>query len=184
MPKVIKNPATDAAVQTHGFLMADRKLNDVAAAAAAGAAGVFTLIKGGAAVGAVAALAAAGGKDASVVAIFYTSNRMKRYHIYFLFLKFLLVAQTLLILFQLENPNKISYIATDILFKISLGIFLIVFFNFSDLPGMDFYDKLIASFAGVLLTYDALYVSLPILLVKLGYTLPSWIVVQSIHSPK
>ena len=116
--------------------------------------------------------------------IFYSRNRMKRYHIYFLFLKFLLVAQTILILFQVENPNKISYIATDILFKVSLGLFLIVFFNFSELLGMDFYDKLIASFAGVLLTFDAVYVSLPILLVKLGYTLPSWIVVQSIHSPK
>jgi hypothetical protein len=104
---------------------------------------------------------------------------MKAYHIYFLFLKFLLIVQTILILLQKENPNQISYVAGDIVFKMSLGIFLIVFFNFSKLPDMDFYDKLIASFAGVLLTFDAVYVSLPVLLKKLGVKLPSWIVVQT-----
>ena len=104
---------------------------------------------------------------------------MKAYHIYFFFLKFLLVIQTILIMFQVENPNKISYIAGDILFKTSLGLFLILFFNFAHIPGMDVYDRVIAAFAGVLLTFDAVYVSLPILLVKLGYKLPSWIVVQS-----
>ena len=103
---------------------------------------------------------------------------MKQYHIYFLFLKVLLIIQTILIVFQKENPNQISYILSDILFKTSLGLFLIIFFNFADLPYMDFYDKLIASFAGVLLTFDAVYISLPILLVKLGFKLPSWIVVQ------
>lgn len=173
MPKVIKKDDVMIPVQSHGFLISDRKNSPVVLAAGAGAVagaavGGFTTIRG----------------EGAAADIFYSSNRMKRYHIYFLFLKFLLVAQTILILFQVENPNKISYIATDILFKVSLGLFLIVFFNFSELPGMDFYDKLIASFAGVLLTFDAVYVSLPILLVKLGYTLPSWIVVQSIHSPK
>ena len=103
---------------------------------------------------------------------------MKRYHAYFLFLKLLLILQTILIIVGKANPNQISYVATDIVFKTSLGMFLIIFFNFSELPGMDYYDKLIASFAGVLLTYDAVYVTLPILLVKLGFTLPSWIVVQ------
>lgn len=111
--------------------------------------------------------------------IFYTSRRMKAYHIYFFFLKFLLVIQTGLILLQVENPNQISYIASDIIFKLSLGIFLIIFFSFSNIPGMDVYDKFIASFAGALLTFDAFYISLPILLTKLGYTLPSWVVVQT-----
>ena len=104
---------------------------------------------------------------------------MKPYHIYFIFLKVLLIIQTILIVFQKENPNQISYVLCDILFKTSLGIFLIVFFTFSHIPDMDHYDKLIAIFAGTLLTFDAVYISLPILLVKLGYTLPSWIVVQS-----
>ena len=97
---------------------------------------------------------------------------------YFLFLKLVLVVQTVLIMFQKENPNKISYIAADIIFKLSLGLFLVVFFNFTPLPGMDGYDKLIASFAGVLLTFDAVYVSLPVLLTKMGVKLPSWITVQ------
>jgi len=44
---------------------------------------------------------------------------------------------------------------------------------------MDGYDKLIAVFAGTLLVFDSLYVSLPILLTKLGYKLPKWIVVQT-----
>lgn len=189
MPKVIKNDAAMIPVQSHGFLIRDRKNSPVVLAAGAGAVAAGAVAAGavaGAAAGAVAGAVVGGFTTIRGAAadIFYSSNRMKRYHIYFLFLKFLLVAQTILILFQVENPNKISYIATDILFKVSLGLFLIVFFNFSELPGMDFYDKLIASFAGVLLTFDAVYVSLPILLVKLGYTLPSWIVVQSIHSPK
>lgn len=97
---------------------------------------------------------------------------------YFLFLKLVLVVQTILIVFQKENPNQISYIAADIIFKLSLGLFLVVFFNLTPLPGMDVYDKLIASFAGVLLTFDAVYVSLPVLLTKLGVKLPSWITVQ------
>lgn len=104
---------------------------------------------------------------------------MKRYHLYFLFLKLLLIIQTILIVFQIENPNQISYIAGDILFKTSLGLFLMIFFTFTELPGMDFYDKVIASFAGTLLTFDAVYVGLPVLLTKLGVKLPSWVVVKS-----
>jgi hypothetical protein len=104
---------------------------------------------------------------------------MKAYHAYFLFLKFLLIIQTFLIFFQKANPNQISYIAADILFKTSLGLFLMIYFHFSDLPGMDYYDRLIASFAGVLLAFDAVYISLPMLLVKLGVKLPKWLVVKS-----
>jgi len=125
------------------------------------------------------AAADAGGVAVAGEAIFYTSNRMKAYHVYFLFLKFLLIIQTFLIFFQKANPNQISYIAADILFKTSLGLFLMIYFHFSDLPGMDYYDRLIASFAGVLLAFDAVYISLPMLLVKLGVKLPKWLVVKS-----
>jgi len=126
-----------------------------------------------------AAVAEAGGVAVAAEAIFYSSNRMKAYHAYFLFLKFLLIIQTFLIFFQKANPNQISYIAADILFKTSLGLFLMIYFHFSDLPGMDYYDRLIASFAGVLLAFDAIYISLPMLLVKLGVKLPNWLVVKS-----
>lgn len=44
---------------------------------------------------------------------------------------------------------------------------------------MDVYDKLIASFAGILLAFDAVYVNLPILLTRLGFKLPNWIVVRT-----
>jgi len=125
------------------------------------------------------AVVAAGGVAVAAEAIFYSSNRMKAYHAYFLFLKFLLIIQTFLIFFQKANPNQISYIAADILFKTSLGLFLMIYFYFSDLPGMDYYDRLIASFAGVLLAFDAVYISLPMLLVKLGVKLPNWLVVKS-----
>ena len=103
---------------------------------------------------------------------------MKAYHLYFFFLKFILIIQTFLIVFQIANPNTILYIAGDIIFKTSLGLFLMIFFTFAKIPGMDFYDKLIAYFAGVFLTFEALYIGVPLLLVKLGFTLPSWIVVQ------
>lgn len=126
-------------------------------------------------VGALGAGAEAGAED-----IFYSSSRMKAYHMYFFFLKFLLVIQTVLILLQKENPNQISYIASDVLFKLSLGIFLMVFFTFKSIDGLDVYDRFIASFAGALLTFDAVYISLPILLTKLGVKLPSWVVVQRV----
>jgi len=96
-----------------------------------------------------------------------------------LFLKLVLIIQTILILLQKENSNQISYIASDIIFKTSLGLFLIIFFTFTDIPKMDIYDKLIATFAGALLVFDSVYVSLPILLIKLGVKLPSWIIVQT-----
>ena len=127
-------------------------------------------------VGAAEALGAVGaGAD-----IFYSSSRMKAYHMYFFFLKFLLVIQTVLILLQKENPNQISYIASDVLFKLSLGIFLMIFFTFKSIEGLDVYDRFIASFAGALLTFDAVYISLPILLTKMGVKLPSWVVVQRV----
>ena len=123
-------------------------------------------------------LAFAGVADGGGLDIFYTGNRMKAYHLYFLFLKGILVIQTMLIIFQKNNPNTISYIAGNILFKTSLGLFLMIFFTFSKIPDMDFYDQLIAYFAGVFLAFEGLYIGVPLLLVKLGFTLPSWIVVQ------
>ena len=104
---------------------------------------------------------------------------MKPYHIYFLFLKFLLVFQTILIVLGKANPNTTLYIAGDILFKTSLGLFLMIFFTFSKISEMDFYDKLIAYFAGVFLTFEGLYIDVPLLMVKLGIKLPSWFVVRS-----
>lgn len=133
----------------------------------------------GGAVGLVGAVGPVGGVGED---IFYTGRRMKVYHMYFFFLKFLLVIQTALIIFQVENPNQISYIVSDIVFKLSLGIFLMVFFTFSTIPGMDIYDKFIASFAGALLSFDAFYINLPILLTKLGYKLPNWVVVRTAAS--
>jgi len=91
-----------------------------------------------------------------------------------------MIIQTILILFQKETPNNISYLVSDIIFKLSLGIFLMIFFTFKKIPGLDVYDRFIASFAGALLSFDAVYIGLPILLTKLGFTLPSWIVVQRV----
>ena len=56
-------------------------------------------------------------------------------------------------------------------------VFRLVLFHQS-IKGLDYYDRFIASFAGMLLAFDAVYISLPILLKKLGVKLPSWIVVQ------
>lgn len=147
-------------------------MTPVDGAAVVGVAGV------GVADGAAAGVPEGGGLAEGGLDIFYTGNRMKAYHLYFLFLKGILVIQTMLIIFQKNNPNTISYIAGNILFKTSLGLFLMIFFTFSKIPDMDFYDKLIAYFAGVFLAFEGLYIGVPLLLVKLGFTLPSWIVVQ------
>ena len=89
---------------------------------------------------------------------------MKHYHIFFLILKAIILLQFLLILLNKQTINSKIYIITEILFKISLGLFIEIFLFHNQIEGLLFEDKIIFSFAGGFLVYDAIINNLPELL--------------------
>jgi len=95
---------------------------------------------------------------------------MKLYHIFFLCLKIAIIVQFALILFNKESTDDKVYLFTEIIFKLSLGIFIEYLMFHENIPGLIFEDKVIVSFAGGLLMYDAITNDLPILLKKYGIT--------------
>jgi len=103
---------------------------------------------------------------------------MLKYHIYFLFLKVIIFIQFSLIFLQKESVNSIYYIILDIIFKISLGLFLMAFFIAQKFREIDFMDRYIISLAGSLLLFDVGTGSIPKLLSTYGIALPSWWPVQ------
>jgi hypothetical protein len=102
---------------------------------------------------------------------------MKGYHIYFILLKFLLVVQTILIIFKLEKANKFTYLVSDTIFKLSIGVFIIYFFLTTTIPGTEFHDMIVLYYAGVLLIFDAVYTGIPEILTHLGINPPWWMAV-------
>jgi len=68
---------------------------------------------------------------------------MKGYHIYFFFLKFVLVAEFLLLFVKRTFLTEGLFLAIDVLFKLSLGLFIPIYFFFNRLPGIDYEDRLI-----------------------------------------
>jgi len=94
---------------------------------------------------------------------------MKFRIIYFLFLKVLFVAQFVLISLQKQSETSVYYLATDFVFKMSIGLFLVFYFYFNDLPGLYAWDKVVISFGGALLMFDAVYIVLPKVALKYGY---------------
>ena len=59
------------------------------------------------------------------------------------------------------NSNNVAYIASDVVFKISVGLFLILYFFVHNLPDLHPFDRLIISFGGSLLVFDAVFYDLP-----------------------
>jgi len=80
---------------------------------------------------------------------------MKLYHIYFLILKFAIILQFILIIINKRSIDSKLYILTEIIFKSSLSIFMEFYLFFNILKEIEFEDKIIISFAGGLLFYDA-----------------------------
>jgi len=91
---------------------------------------------------------------------------MKFHTLYFLFLKLSFLVQFVLVISGLESETSITYILSDFLFKISIGLFLILYFFFNHFPDLHGYDRLVISFGGTLLVYDAVYNVLPKLFIK------------------
>ena len=93
---------------------------------------------------------------------------MKFHTIYFLFLKALFFVQFILISLQKQSETSISYLITDFIFKMSIGLFLVLYFYFNHLPGLYVWDKLVISFGGILLMFDAVYNVLPRIVLNFG----------------
>ena len=85
---------------------------------------------------------------------------MKGYHIYFILLKILVVTQCILIFFKKTTKDTDLYILTDTLFKISVAVYLLVFFVAYPFPGLEFEDKLIIRFSAIVLLFDIEYTGL------------------------
>ena len=86
---------------------------------------------------------------------------MKHYHYFFLLLKLSVLVQFVLILANKESVDSKVYILTEIIFKTALFIFIEIFLFHKIIDGLAFEDKLIISFAGGLLFYDAWFNDFP-----------------------
>ena len=92
---------------------------------------------------------------------------MKAYHIFFLVLKVIILVQFGLIIINKQTRDSRIYIATEIMFKLLLGLFMEYFLFHNDIKGLLFEDKMLFSFAGGFLMYDACFNDVPQLLEQL-----------------
>ena len=91
---------------------------------------------------------------------------MKVHTLYFLILKVSFVIQFILVITGQISEHSILYLGNDFVFKMSLGLFLILYFMFNNIPDLYTYDKVVISFGGALLVYDSFYNVLPKVLEK------------------
>ena len=107
---------------------------------------------------------------------------MKLRHQFFLILKLLILIQFTLIFFNKESIDDTTYILTKIIFKTSEGIYIeYLMFHANDNSNLMFEDKVVLSFAGGLLMYDAWVNNLPQLLTKYNKKIVLY-PIPSIHS--
>jgi hypothetical protein len=86
---------------------------------------------------------------------------MTFFHIYLIFLKVAFVVQFILIIMKKQDHHGIVFIVSNMVFKISIGLFIMIYFLLHDVKQMDYYDKMIIGFAGTILIYDAFYIDMP-----------------------
>jgi hypothetical protein len=79
---------------------------------------------------------------------------MKHYQAYFIFLKIIVVIQFVLVLLKKQTRDSKIYILTDTMFKISVALYLFLFFTLNSFPGLDWQDVLIIRFSAMILLYD------------------------------
>ncbi len=96
---------------------------------------------------------------------------MKAYKLWLIFLKVAMILQFVLISVGVLGDDHISYLITDLVFKTSLGTFLMVYFYLNGSPAIDGWDELFISFGGGLLIFDAWYNTFPKILRLYGYYL-------------
>lgn len=92
---------------------------------------------------------------------------MKAYVIFFIMLKLAIMIQFVLIITNKQTTDSRVYIFTEILFKTALFLFIEIFLFHHMIEGLAFEDKMIISFAGGLLFYDACFNDFPKLITQL-----------------
>ena len=85
---------------------------------------------------------------------------MYAFDLYIIGLKISLTVQFILIMMKLHSDTSMIYLASDMLFKISIGLFLIFFFILNKVTEINIYDKTVITLAGIVLIYDAIYFNL------------------------
>ena len=86
---------------------------------------------------------------------------MKKYHIFFLLIKIALLIQYGLILINKQTMNSRIYLLTGIIFKTALSVFIQIFMLHGASSCLAFEDRIIISFAGGLLLFDAWFNDFP-----------------------
>ena len=89
---------------------------------------------------------------------------MEWYHYVLLCLKIVFLIEFSLVVYNKELVHPIVYITTEILFKLLLSLYMQYIVFFITGKSISFVDKVIISFGGGLLGYDAIVNDLPDLL--------------------
>jgi len=89
---------------------------------------------------------------------------MKQHHIFFLLLKIIIMIEFVLVIAKQLTFDSRVYLITEIVFKTSLFLFIEILLFHQEIPGLVFEDKVIISFAGGLLFFDAWFNDFPKLL--------------------
>ena len=95
---------------------------------------------------------------------------MKRVSIFFLLVKSIFILQFIFIIFGKHSEDSKAYLLTDFIFKMSIGIYLMIFFYLNNIIDIYLWDKVVISFAGTLLAYDSFFNVLPKIFLKYGIT--------------
>jgi hypothetical protein len=72
-------------------------------------------------------------------------------------LKVIVFIQVALVILKKQTTDSKLYIVSDTIFKISIALYLFIFFIVNKFPGLDFEDTILLRFAGVILLYDIDY---------------------------
>ena len=62
-----------------------------------------------------------------------------------------------LVVLKKQTTDSKLYIISDTIFKISIALYLFIFFIVNNFPGLDFEDTILLRFAGIILLYDIDY---------------------------
>lgn len=95
---------------------------------------------------------------------------MKRVSLFFLLVKSIFILQFIFIIFGKHSEDSKAYLLTDFIFKMSIGIYLMIFFYLNNIIDIYLWDKVVISFAGTLLAYDSFFNVLPKIFLKYGIT--------------
>jgi hypothetical protein len=86
---------------------------------------------------------------------------MKKYVLFFFVLKFVLIIQFALIIANKQTTDSRVYLITEIAFKTALFVFIEYFLLFKVKGEIEVEDKIIVSFSGGLLLFDAWFNDFP-----------------------